>query len=116
VLVVEDDPLMRKFTTEAVGELGYNVIEADNAANALAILDEQRGIKLLFTDVVMPDASGKKLADEALRKRPDLKVLYTTGYTANAVVHGGILDAGVNLLGKPFTMDELARKLRAALG
>jgi signal transduction histidine kinase len=116
VLVVEDDPLMRKFTTEAVGELGYNVIEADNAANALAILDEQRGIKLLFTDVVMPDASGKKLADEALRKRPDLKVLYTTGYTANAVVHGGILDAGVNLLGKPFTMDELARKLRAVLG
>jgi signal transduction histidine kinase len=116
VLVVEDDPLMRKFTTEAVGELGYNVIEADTAAKALAILDEQRGIKLLFTDVVMPDVSGKKLADEALRKRPDLRVLYTTGYTANAVVHGGILDAGVSLLGKPFTMDELARKLRAALG
>jgi signal transduction histidine kinase len=116
VLVVEDDPLMRKFTCEAVGELGYKVIEADNAAKALAILDEQDGIKLLFTDVVMPDISGKKLAEAARLKQPGLRVLYTTGYTANAVVHGGILDAGVNLLGKPFTMDELARKLRGALG
>jgi CheY-like chemotaxis protein len=116
VLVVEDDPLMRKFTSEAVSELGYEVVEAESAARALAILDERGDVELLFTDVVMPDVSGKKLADEALRKRPDIKVLYTTGYTANAVVHGGILDAGVNLLGKPFTMDELARKLRAVLG
>jgi hypothetical protein len=58
---------------------------------------------------------GKKLADEALRKQPDLKVLYTTGYTANAVVHGGVLDAGVNLLGKPFTLEQLAAKLRLVL-
>ncbi|MGA7808629.1 CHASE3 domain-containing protein [Bradyrhizobium sp.] len=116
VLVVEDDPLMRKFTTEAVSELGYGVIEAENAAAALAVLEQRRDVDLLFTDVVMPDVNGKKLADTALRKYPELKVLYTTGYTANAVVHGGILDAGVNLLGKPFTMEQLARKLRSVLG
>jgi signal transduction histidine kinase len=116
VLVVEDDPLMRKFTSEAVGELGYTVLEAESAAAALAILEQRRDVALLFTDVVMPDVNGKKLADAALRYYPELKVLYTTGYTANAVVHGGILDAGVNLLGKPFTMEQLAQKLRSVLG
>ena len=73
------------------------------------------GRKLLFTDVVMPDINGKKLADEALRRRPDLKVLFTTGYTANAVVHGGVLDPGVHMIGKPFTLDQLAAKVRAVL-
>jgi CheY-like chemotaxis protein len=115
VLVVEDDPLMRKFTAEAVSELGYTVLEAENAAAALAILEQRRDVALLFTDVVMPDVNGRKLADEACRKCPALKVLYATGYTANAVVHGGILDAGVHLLGKPFTMEQLASKLRSVL-
>lgn len=64
---------------------------------------------------MIDSGSGKKLADEALRKQPDLKVLYTTGYTANAVVHGGALDAGANLLGKPFTLEQLAAKLRLVL-
>jgi DNA-binding NtrC family response regulator len=91
------------------------VFDSENAANALAILDREAGIKLLFTDVVMPDTNGKKLADEALRRRPALKVLFTTGYTANAVVHGGVLDAGVNLISKPFTLDQLAAKVRAIL-
>jgi DNA-binding NtrC family response regulator len=100
--------MMLKFTTEAVRELGYTALHADNAAAALAILDDRPDIRLLFTDVVMPDISGNKLADEALVRRPELKVLYTTGYTANAVVHGGVLDAGVNLLGKPFTLEQLA--------
>jgi DNA-binding NtrC family response regulator len=63
----------------------------------------------------MPEVGGKKLVDQALKKHPALKVLYTTGYTANAVVHGGVLDAGVNLLGKPFTLDQLAAKLRLVL-
>ncbi len=72
-------------------------------------------MKLLFTDVVMPDINGKKLADEALRRRPGLKVLFTTGYTANAVVHGGVLDQGVNFIAKPFTLDQLAAKVRAIL-
>lgn len=80
ILVVEDDPMMLKFTTEAVRELGYTVVNAENAKAALAILDSRPDIKLLFTDVVMPDINGKKLADEALRRQPDLKVLYTTGY------------------------------------
>jgi signal transduction histidine kinase len=115
ILVVEDDPLMRRLTSETLHELGYTVFDSENAANALAILDREAGIKLLFTDVVMPDTNGKKLADEALRRRPALKVLFTTGYTANAVVHGGVLDAGVNLISKPFTLDQLAAKVRAIL-
>jgi signal transduction histidine kinase len=115
ILVVEDDPMMLKFTTEAVRELGYTALQAENATTALAILDNRSDIKLLFTDVVMPDINGKKLVDEAFLRRPELKVLYTTGYTANAVVHGGVLDAGVNLLGKPFTIEQLAAKLRLAL-
>jgi signal transduction histidine kinase/CheY-like chemotaxis protein len=115
ILVVEDDRLMRRLTTEALYELGYTVFDSENAGNALDILDRVADVKLLFTDVVMPDINGKKLADEALRRRPDLKVLFTTGYTANAVVHGGVLDAGVNLISKPFTLDQLAAKVRAVL-
>src|SRR5580698_9427180 len=115
ILVVEDDPLMRKLTSETLYELGYTVFDSDGAANALAILDREPDIKLLFTDVVMPDTNGKKLADEARRRRPELKVLFTTGYTANAVVHGGVLDAGVNFLSKPFTLNQLAAKVRSVL-
>jgi CheY-like chemotaxis protein len=115
ILVVEDDLYMRRLTSETLHELGYSVFDSENAANALAILDREPDIKLLFTDVVMPDTNGKKLADEALRRRPGLKVLFTTGYTANAVVHGGVLDAGVNFISKPFTLDQLAAKVRAVL-
>ncbi|MGB7076209.1 MAG: CHASE3 domain-containing protein [Xanthobacteraceae bacterium] len=115
ILVVEDDPLMRRLASEALHELGYTVFDCDGAANALATLDRVGDVKLLFTDVVMPDINGKKLADEALRRRPNLKVLFTTGYTANAVVHGGVLDSGVNFITKPFTLDQLAAKVRAIL-
>jgi signal transduction histidine kinase/CheY-like chemotaxis protein len=115
ILVVEDDPLVRRLTTEALQELGYTVFDSDSAANARTILERVPDIKLLFTDVVMPGANGKQLADEASRLRPDLKVLYTTGYTPNAVVHGGVLDSGVHLLSKPFTLDQLAAKVRAVL-
>jgi signal transduction histidine kinase/CheY-like chemotaxis protein len=115
ILVVEDDPLMRRLATEALHELGYTVFDCDGAADALATLDRVTDVKLLFTDVVMPDVNGKKLADEAVRRRPGLKVLFTTGYTANAVVHGGVLDAGVNFISKPFTLDQLAAKVRAVL-
>ena len=115
ILVVEDDPLMCKLACDALDELGYTVSQASNAAAALAILDQEPNIKLLFTDVVMPDVNGKKLAEEALRRRPDLKVLFTTGYTANAVVHGGVLDPGVQFIGKPFTLDQLAAKIRSVL-
>ncbi len=115
ILVVEDDTLMRRLTTEALHELGYTVFESENATNALAILDREADVKLLFTDVVMPDINGRKLADEAVRRRPGLKVLFTTGYTANAVVHGGVLDSGVHLISKPFTLNHLAAKVRAVL-
>jgi DNA-binding NtrC family response regulator len=115
ILVVEDDPLMCKLTCDALDELGYTVLQAGNAADALAILDQEPSIKLLFTDVVMPDVNGKKLAEEALRRRPGLKVLFTTGYTANAVVHGGVLDPGVRFISKPFTLDQLAAKVRSVL-
>jgi len=115
ILVVEDDALMRRLATDALHELGYTVFDSENAANALSILDREANVKLLFTDVVMPDVNGKKLADEALRRRPGLKVLFTTGYTANAVVHGGVLDPGVQFISKPFTLDQLAAKVRAVL-
>jgi CheY-like chemotaxis protein len=115
VLVVEDDSLMRRLTTEALHELGYTVFDSETASGALEILDRVADVKLLFTDVVMPDINGKRLADEALRRRPGLKVLFTTGYTANAVVHGGVLDAGVHLISKPFTLDQLAAKVRSVL-
>jgi len=69
----------------------------------------------LFTDVVMPEMNGKKLAEEALNRKADLKVLFTTGYTRNAVVHGGVLDHDVNFLSKPFTIQQLAAKVRAVL-
>ncbi len=115
VLVVEDEPTVRQFSVDALSELGYHVIEADGAAAALQLLEQHPEIALMFTDVVMPQVNGAKLAQAALRLRPDLKVLFTTGYTRNAVVHNGVLDAGVELIGKPFTIDELAAKVRAVL-
>ena len=106
---------MCKLACDALDELGYTVLQAGNAADALAILDQEPNIKLLFTDVVMPEVNGKKLAEEALRRRPGLKVLFTTGYTANAVVHGGVLDPGVQFISKPFTLDQLATKVRSVI-
>jgi CheY-like chemotaxis protein len=115
ILLVEDDPLMRGMATAALRELGYTVLDCDGAATALTVLDSRTDVTLLFTDVVMPEVNGKRLAEEALRRRPGLKVLYATGYTPNAVVHGGVLDAGVELLTKPFTLEQLATKVKAVL-
>jgi CheY-like chemotaxis protein len=97
-------------------ELGYNVVEARSGRAALDVLQASRDFDLLFTDVVLPDGmSGRELADEATRRRPGLKVLFTTGYTRNAIVHNGKLDVGVNLISKPFTYEQLAAKVRALL-
>ena len=115
VLVVEDEPAVRQFSVDALIELGYRVLEAEGAIQAWRLLDLHPEIALLFTDVIMPDVNGAKLAVEARRRRPDLKVLFTTGYTRNAVVHNGVLDPGVDLIGKPFTIEELAAKLREVL-
>ena len=115
VLVVEDEPAVRQFSVDALTELGYRALEADGAAAALRLLDQHPEIALLFTDIVMPDVNGAKLAEAARRRRPGLKVLFTTGYTRNAVVHNGVLDPGVELIGKPFTIEELAAKVREVL-
>jgi PAS domain S-box-containing protein len=115
ILVVEDEPAVRRFTVEALTELGYQVLEAEGSSAALQLLDAHPEVVLLFTDVVMPDVNGAKLAAEARRRRPTLKVLFTTGYTRNAVVHNGVLDTGVEMIGKPFTLDALALKLRLVL-
>ena len=115
VLVVEDEPGVRQFSIEALTELGYPVLAAEGAATALTLLDRHPDITLLFTDVVMPEVNGRQLADEALRRRPALKVLFTTGYSRNALENDGVLDPDVHLIGKPFTLEELALRVRAVL-
>jgi CheY-like chemotaxis protein len=116
ILLVEDDNALRAFTKEILTEVGYRVLEAANAVAALDIVDGAHVIDLLFTDIVMPGGmNGRQLAEEAVRRRAGLKVLYTTGYTRNAIVHHGRLDPGVEMIGKPFSFDELATKVRAIL-
>ena len=115
ILVVEDDDRVRALSVEALRELGYEVLEAARPRQALKMLAENGSIALLFTDVVMPEMSGRELADLAREKYPNLKVLYTTGYTRNAIVHNGMLDPGTNLLTKPFSLDDLALKVRKIL-
>jgi len=116
ILVVEDHDDLRAYSSGVLRELGYRVLEAANGRAALDLLQSENDVALLFTDVVMPAGlDGRQLADEALRRRPGIKVLFTTGYTRNAIVHNGQLDAGVNLIGKPFTFRELAMKVRHLL-
>jgi PAS domain S-box-containing protein len=116
VLLVEDDDALRAYGVELLNDLGYNVLAAANAASALEIIDRGHEIDLLFTDVVMPGGmNGRELADEAIRRRPGLKVLFTTGYTRNAIVHQGRLDPGLQMIGKPFTYQELGTRIRAIL-
>ncbi|MBX3581287.1 MAG: PAS domain-containing protein [Rhizobiaceae bacterium] len=114
ILVVEDDERVRAFSTESLRELGYRVLEASSGAAALEMLEGGEAA-LLFTDVVMPGMSGPELAKQALEKIPTLKVLFTTGYTQNAIVHNGVLDAGTQLLQKPFSIEQLAAKVRSVL-
>ncbi len=116
VLVVEDDQMVRDYVVAQLQSLGYTVIEAANGPTAVTILDSAEPVDLLFTDIVMPGGmSGRELADEARRRRPQLKVLFTSGYTENAVVHHGRLDPGVDLLNKPFAKRALAAKVRSVL-
>jgi signal transduction histidine kinase/CheY-like chemotaxis protein len=115
VLVVEDDPGVRSFTVSAVRELGYDAVEADTVGIAREKLLENPRVTIILTDVVLPGGNGRELADILLRERPDLVVLFMTGYTRNAIVHNGTLDPGVRLLSKPFTIEELGRELHAIL-
>jgi PAS domain S-box-containing protein len=116
VLVVEDDALVRTYVVSQIRSLGYTTLEAGNAAEALQVIGGGAAIDLLFTDVIMPGPmNGRLLVDEALKRRPGLKTLFTSGYTENAIVHHGRLDSGVLLLAKPYRKPELARMIRMAL-
>ena len=116
ILLVEDDEDVSRFVIEALGEVGYRVEHAGTAADALAILKRNPQVALLFTDVVLPGGmNGRELANEAAKMRPDLPVLFATGYTRNAIIHHGRLDANVELLLKPFTTEGLTRKVRQVL-
>ncbi|MFN3521842.1 MAG: ATP-binding protein [Phenylobacterium sp.] len=115
VLLVEDNDDVRAYSSMILNELGYRVIEAAHADSALAVLATKQRVDLLLTDVVLPGRSGRVLADTAAELRPGLKVLFTTGYSRNAIVHHGRLDAGVQLITKPFTFEQLAARVRDLL-
>lgn len=107
---------MRSYSVETLRELGYRVQEASDGPSALRLLERSQRIDLLFTDVVLPNGmTGAQVALAARRMRPDLRVLFTTGYARNAIIHHGRLDKGVQLVTKPFGFAELAAKLRDVL-
>jgi two-component system NtrC family sensor kinase len=117
ILLVEDDEEVNRFGAEVLREHGYRVLTAYDGASGLQLLKSHPDIALLFTDVVLPHGmNGRQLADDALRLRPNLPILFATGYTRNAIIHQGRLDPDVELLTKPFTHDALVRKVRQLLG
>jgi len=116
VLVVEDVAAVRAVAREMLERHGYTVLEAPDGETALRLAGKHQGvIRLLLTDVVMPDVSGRQLADQLLELRPDMKVLFMSGYTDDAIVRHGVLKEGIAYLQKPFTPDTMARKVRAVL-
>jgi CheY-like chemotaxis protein len=114
VLVVEDHERVRDYVANALRHLGYHVLEAADGLQALDVLSDHPEIALLLTDVVLPGRNGRQLAEQARQRNAALKVVFMTGYAPNAISHNGLLDIGVHLLPKPFTMQQLARKLRNA--
>ncbi|MFS8144628.1 response regulator [Rhizobium sp. BR 249] len=115
ILVVEDDEHVRTMTADSLHELGYSVLQAASGTEALLLLEENAAVDLVFTDIVMPEMSGRQLADVVQERWPTIRILYTTGYTRNAIVHNGVLDHGVSLLAKPFSLEQLAHKIRDIL-
>lgn len=115
ILVVEDDKLVRDYVLTQLHSLGYVTLDAANATEALAIANTGHPFDLLFTDVIMPGINGRQLANEILRIKPDLRVLFTSGYTENAIIHHGRLDEGVLLLAKPYRKSDMAIMIRKAL-
>jgi CheY-like chemotaxis protein len=117
ILLVEDDPALREMAAELLGRLGYTVLTAGDGLEALNVTNQHATghIDLLFTDVVMPHMSGKELADRVRALYPHTKILFTSAYTENAIVHQGMLNPGITLLQKPFTPSALAHKVREVL-
>jgi signal transduction histidine kinase/DNA-binding response OmpR family regulator len=115
VLVVEDNEDVRSYSVMVLKELGYRVLEAPDAEMALEVMQQAKRVDLLFTDVILPGKSGRALADMVKVRWPQLRVLYTTGYSRNAIVHHGRLDPGVQLISKPFTFEQLAARVRDVL-
>ena len=116
IMVVEDDALVRNFVTAQLQSLGYQTVAAADGPAAMAVIEKGQPFDLLFTDVIMPGGmSGRQLAEAAAKRRPGIKVLYTSGYTDNAIVHQGRLDPGVLLLTKPYRKSQLANMIRRAL-
>ncbi len=116
ILVVEDDPDVRAYSCDTLAELGYTVVAAENGAAGLRLLAATPNVRVLFSDIGLPGGmNGRQLSEEARKLRPDLKVLFTTGYARNAIVHDGRLDPGVELITKPFSQATLAEKLRNIL-
>jgi CheY-like chemotaxis protein len=115
-LVLEDDEDVRSYSVEILRELGYRVLEAHDGLSALRVLDQHARVDILFTDVVLPGGmTGAQVAAHARALRPKLKVLFTTGYARNAIIHHGRLDKGVQLITKPFSFNDLAAKIRDVL-
>jgi CheY-like chemotaxis protein len=116
ILLVEDEEMVRKLTREILEEKGYRVLEAKNGEEAVAIANgNANSIQLLLTDVVMTRMNGKKAADTMGPLHPSMKILYMSGYTDDAIVHHGVLDAGTNFIEKPFTAERLSSKVREVL-
>ncbi len=115
ILLVEDDEQARRVTAQGVRELGYTVLEAGSGKDAIQILRARGDVSLMITDVIMPEMDGARLAREAVFRRHALHVLFITGYSPHAIIKNGILDPHANLLTKPFTLAQLARKIREAL-
>jgi CheY-like chemotaxis protein len=116
ILVVEDEPAVRDHSVASLRELGYRVLSAADGHAALRIISREAEIEVLFTDIGLPGGmTGRQLAEAARVRRPDLKVVYTTGYARNAIVHGNVLEPGTELLPKPFNFAALAAKIRQVL-
>jgi signal transduction histidine kinase/CheY-like chemotaxis protein len=115
ILVVEDDCDVREYIVAALTELGYSVLEAGEPSTALSVIERHPEVDLLLTDLGLPGINGRRLADEARRRHAGIKVLFISGYANDAIVHDSIVDTGVELLSKPFTMDHLARKITQVL-
>ena len=117
LLLVEDEAMLLNINSEILEQLGYTVLTAASPAEALRIAGQHKGkIELLITDVIMPEMNGRDLAEKISALYPGIKLLFMSGYTANVIAHHGVLDDGVHFLQKPFSLNDLAEKVKDILG